>query len=404
MGGGRCREVVEEGVSTSEEVEEDEVDDGVVVEVEEDVVGEAAHDALGNEWAGVGVTVQDCLGFERLGHLKIPALVRASALARLQMAVDTAFEEGMLAAVVQKIRVLAVDAGDAAFAAAGDACAAKGDVAAAKEALQQWCDKRGCEVPFLQAFNLHALDTEAGRDIRALATCPRLAAAAAQLLGVDGVRLYQTSAFYKHPSHGETSWHTDLHTAPLDTNGMLTCWIALTQVDTDESSPLLFASKSHRDFALPYWYTVEGMTKNSGRKYPIVSHAPLTPGDATLHHGWTIHGAPPNFSGRTRKAFAISFVSNESRRFRNHGRRQRHDGEDLESYSHWLPHVRPGALIRHAAVPLVWRDPSSSSSSSSSSAPTAPVGEKESQGGGRKEKKKVRQVFEMARLEQPVYM
>ena len=44
----------------------------------------------------------------------------------------------------------------------------------------------------------------------------------AQLLGEDAVRLYQSSAFYKRPSHGETSWHTDLHTAPLDTNAMAT--------------------------------------------------------------------------------------------------------------------------------------------------------------------------------------
>jgi len=230
-------------------------------------------------------------------------------------------------------------------------------VTAAKITLEQWCEKRGCEVPFLQVFNLHDMDSDAGRYIKGLATCPRLAAVAGKLMGVKGVRLYQTSAFYKKPSHGETSWHTDLHTAPLDTNGMLTFWIAMTHVDTEDSSPLLFASRSHRDFALPYWYTMEGMIQNSGRSYPIVSHAPLAPGDATVHHGWTIHGAPPNFSGRTRKAFAITFISDESRRFRNHGRRQGHDGEDLESYAHWLPHVRPGGLIQHPAVPLVWRDP-----------------------------------------------
>ena len=61
--------------------------------------------------------------------------------------------------------------------------------------------------------------------------------AAASLLGVDAVRLYQTSAFYKSPSHGETSWHTDLHTAPLDTNHMITCWIALSHVDSGTCTP-----------------------------------------------------------------------------------------------------------------------------------------------------------------------
>lgn len=68
------------------------------------------------------------------------------------------------------------------------------------------------------------------------------------------VRLYQTSAFYKEPAHGETTWHYDLNTAPLDTNHMVTIWLALTPVPTEESSPLLFASGSHRDFALPYWF------------------------------------------------------------------------------------------------------------------------------------------------------
>jgi hypothetical protein len=357
---------------------------------EENVVGEADGDALGNGWSPVALDLERILAFERQGHLKMPGLIAGDALPRLQKAVDEAFDDSMLAAVVQKIRVLGVDAGDNSFLAAGDELARQGDVLAAKKVLQEWCAKRGCEVPFLQAFNLHDMDSPAGRDIRALATCPRLAQAAASLLGVEGVRLYQTSAFYKSPSHGETSWHTDLHTAPLDTNDMLTCWVALSHIDSDDASPLLFATRSHRDFALAYWYTVEGMTSSSGRKYPIVSHAPLAPGDATFHHGWLIHGAPPNFSGRTRKAFAMTFIADGSRRFRPRGRRQQHDGEELESYAHWLKDVRPGAKIRHPAVPLVWRR-------------AAEEGER-GKGAGQGGSKKKAQVFEMSRLEQPVYM
>jgi len=51
--------------------------------------------------------------------------VREDALARLQHAVDTAFNDDLLAAVVQKIRVLAVDAADDVFLAAGNDCAAQ---------------------------------------------------------------------------------------------------------------------------------------------------------------------------------------------------------------------------------------------------------------------------------------
>ena len=31
----------------------------------------------------------------------------------------------------------------------------------------------------------------------------------------------------------------------------------------------------------------------------------------------------------------------------------RHDGEDLESYEHWLPAIRPGSVIRHPVSPCV---------------------------------------------------
>ena len=64
--------------------------------------------------------LEDCLAFERLGHIKLRALVRGEALTRLKDAVNRAFDESMLAAVVQKIRVLAVDAGDDEFLERGN--------------------------------------------------------------------------------------------------------------------------------------------------------------------------------------------------------------------------------------------------------------------------------------------
>eukprot|EP00802_Teleaulax_amphioxeia_P022285 Tamp_22717.p1 GENE.Tamp_22717~~Tamp_22717.p1 ORF type:complete len:182 (+),score=5.12 Tamp_22717:494-1039(+) len=181
---------------------------------------------------------------------------------------------------------------------------------------------------------------------------------------------------------------------------MVTVWIALTEVTDIDHSPLLFANGSHRDYALPYWYSVQGMSRHSGRTYPLVSHAPLSPGDATMHHGWTIHGAPPNFSGRTRKAFAISYISEGSRRFRTIGRRQRHDGEDAESYANWLPSIRPGAIIRHRDVPLVWRDPAAGPQGVEGRSVQECARPQEREGKGRQ----TLGVFEMAKLELPVYL
>ena len=40
----------------------------------------------------------------------------------------------------------------------------------------------------------------------------------------------QTAAFYKEDGNGETAWHSDLNTAPFDSNDMITFWLALTDV------------------------------------------------------------------------------------------------------------------------------------------------------------------------------
>ena len=53
------------------------------------------------------------------------------------------------------------------------------------------------------------------------------AGVAAQLLGVDRVRLYQDCIFKKRAGDEPTNWHSDLHTSPLDTNGFVTCWFPL---------------------------------------------------------------------------------------------------------------------------------------------------------------------------------
>ncbi|EKX36951.1 hypothetical protein GUITHDRAFT_78557, partial [Guillardia theta CCMP2712] len=117
--------------------------------------------------------------------------------------------------------------------------------------------------------------------------------------------LWQTCAFIKEPGHGETAWHSDLNTSPFDTNDMLTFWlIALQRPQRLDSG----STGSHRDFALPYWYSNEGMMNLEDRDYPVASHAPLAPGDATAHHGWVLHAAPPNLSEDTRIAFTIAYV------------------------------------------------------------------------------------------------
>jgi len=55
----------------------------------------------------------------------------------------------------------------------------------------------------------------------------RLASIAAELMGVDGVRVYHDQALFKEPGGTETPWHLDQYYWPLATNKVLTAWIPL---------------------------------------------------------------------------------------------------------------------------------------------------------------------------------
>lgn len=100
---------------------------------------------------------------------------------------------------------------------------------------------------------MHRRACPEGKVIDSIARSEKLGHIAGEILGVDSVRLYQTCTFFKASGQGETSWHSDLSTSPFDTNSMVTCWIALTDIAGYEEAPLEFASRSHKDVALPYW-------------------------------------------------------------------------------------------------------------------------------------------------------
>jgi len=195
---------------------------------------------------------KQCLDFSRKGHLHVPKLFSAnesiSILETLRRDMEAVFSsaervegknsELKLAAYRHKARVCAgrVDADSLSL----EEC----EEALSSAELQQ------DDIPFMQLFNLWRSHHAA----RALALSPSLAKQAAELLGVNAVRLYQDSVFVKRAGDGATRWHSDLNMCPFDTSDFLTCWIPLQAVppEAQGGSGLSFASGSHRDFALPY--------------------------------------------------------------------------------------------------------------------------------------------------------
>ena len=65
----------------------------------------------------------------------------------------------------------------------------------------------------------------------AIRFAPRFAKAAAELLGVDGVRLYHDQALFKEPGGGHTPWHQDRSTGRSDTEKTITMWMPLADLD-----------------------------------------------------------------------------------------------------------------------------------------------------------------------------
>lgn len=163
-------------------------------------------------------------------------------------------------------------------------------------------DTSGGPLPFVQVFNPHKKHAATRR----LALAPALLATAAALLGVASVRLYQDSLFWKRPGHGETSWHADLWTVPIATNHFVSVWLPLHRVDAG-TSPLFYLPQMQEETgpgADPKILPAPGVTGEH--------HAPLEEGDATWHHGWTIHGAPPLAEDApSRLAYTAAYYSDE---------------------------------------------------------------------------------------------
>jgi ectoine hydroxylase-related dioxygenase (phytanoyl-CoA dioxygenase family) len=201
---------------------------------------------------------------------------------------------------------------------------------------------------FLQTMNLWVNDEGCKKYVFST----RFAQIAAQLMQVDGVRLYHDQALYKEPQGGHTPWHQDQHYWPLATDHTITMWMPL--VDLDPSMGIMqFASGSHTE---GYLGDMEISDASEARfrefvreqGYAITQGQPMQAGDTTFHSGWTLHSAPGNDSDRMREVMTIiyfpdgtlvSAADNKDRK------------KDLDT---WLPGCRPGDLAASALNPVLW--------------------------------------------------
>jgi len=201
---------------------------------------------------------------------------------------------------------------------------------------------------FIQIGNLW----ERHEDLARFTLSRRFAKIAAELMGVDGVRIYHDQALFKEPGGGHTPWHQDQIYWPLDTDNTITMWMPLVPISEAVGS-MTFASGTHK---LGYVNKLQISDEShktlaqfiDGRGYDKVSYGAMAAGDATFHAGWTMHSAPGNPTQDMRKVMTIIYVADGVRIAEPDSKAR---SGDLAS---WFPGLQPGDLAASRLNPLVY--------------------------------------------------
>ncbi len=192
---------------------------------------------------------------------------------------------------------------------------------------------------FLQIMNLWQCDAEARKFVLA----KRMAKMAADLMGVENVRLYHDQALFKEPGGGPTPWHQDQYYWPIDTNNTITMWMPLVDIDVDMGM-LTFASGSYIEGSV-FNFEISDESESAyddyvkEHKFPISRAKTMNAGDATWHRGFTMHHANGNNSDKRREVMTIIYIADGARVTPYKNEWQKNDHEK------WLMGVPIGDLI-----------------------------------------------------------
>ena len=193
------------------------------------------------------------------------------------------------------------------------------------------------ELAFTQRMNLWRHSDVISRLVRS----KRLARLAADLMGVEGVRLYHDQALYKEAHGGHTPWHADQFYWPLSSDHTITVWIPLQAVGLD-MGPVCFAPASHlavKELASQLSISDES-ERILGEKMSTydVEELAFDIGEVSFHSGWTCHRAGPNKTADLRAVFTIIYMDKDIRmiepQHRNH----------VADAGMWLPGIQPGEI------------------------------------------------------------
>jgi ectoine hydroxylase-related dioxygenase (phytanoyl-CoA dioxygenase family) len=201
------------------------------------------------------------------------------------------------------------------------------------------------ERAFLQIMNLWRHND----DIKEFVFSSRIARIAAELMGVEGVRLYHDQALYKEPSGGFTPWHADQFYWPLSNPNTVTAWIPLQKTPL-EMGALAFAEKSQnveigRDKEISD--ESEALLAETLKSFSY-SETPFDLGEVSFHAGWTYHRAGPNQSSQPRKVMTMIYMDKDIRV------KQPTNSYQDNDWKTWLDAKPVGEVADSYLNPILW--------------------------------------------------
>lgn len=177
------------------------------------------------------------------------------------------------------------------------------------------------------------------------------------LIGPD-IMVWSSHLYPKEPGDGRfISWHQDSAHWGLETDNILTVWVALTPATRDNGCMRMLPGSQHTGTVAhrDTWETKNILTRGQTIAEEIdeakAVWVELKPGEASIHHLYMWHASPPNVTDGRRVAVALRYITPRARQTRaDRDFATLVRGEDR--YGHFEAEPRPSVTMEPSMVRL----------------------------------------------------
>lgn len=192
-----------------------------------------------------------------------------------------------------------------------------------------------------------------------LATHPGVLDVVEALIGPD-ILLYNSTYIIKEPQTDSfVAWHQDLtYWGLMEDDAQVSMWLALSPA-TPASGCMSMIPGSHRNGRMHHEKdTSDGNLLLLGQHVTDIDPTdgvacPLRPGEASFHHGWTVHTSAPNLSDDRRIGLNVQYLAANNGHLRGHGSAMLVRGEDR--HHHFATDQPADGELDNAAI-VAWKE------------------------------------------------